>query len=73
MQVRTQVLTCFLLRQHGRSDGSTYHAVLYRLNGKQTSISFEHLPTAIKFRTLTDKFGPAKALEIKRPVRRYWT
>ena len=44
--------------------GSTYHAVLYRLDGKQTSTSFEDLPTATKFKNLADKFGPAKALEI---------
>jgi integrase len=52
------------LRTRSRKDGSTYHAVLYRLNGKQTSTSFEDLASATKFRHLADQLGPAKALEI---------
>lgn len=35
----------------------------YRLNGKQSSTSFEDLASATKFQKLVDKFGPAKALE----------
>jgi len=51
------------LRRGTRGDGSTYVQVLYRLNGKQSSTSFEDLASATKFQKLVDKFGPAKALE----------
>jgi hypothetical protein len=43
------------LRARNRTDGSAYYAVLYRLDGKQSSTSFKNL---------ADRFGPAKALEI---------
>ena len=46
-----------------RQGGSTYVQVLYRLNGKQSSSSFEDLASATKFQKLVEKFGPAKALE----------
>ena len=49
------------LRSGTRRDGSTYVQVLYRLNGKQSSTSFEDLASATKFQKLVDKFGPAKA------------
>jgi hypothetical protein len=45
-----------------RRDGSTYMQVLYRLDGKQSSTSFEDLASAKKFQKLVDQFGPAKAL-----------
>ena len=51
------------MRSGTRRDGSSYVQVLYRLNGKQSSISFEDLVSATKFQKLVDKFGPAKALE----------
>src|SRR5690349_10361215 len=51
------------LRCGTRKDGSTYVQVLYRLNGKQSSTSFEGLGSAMKFQKLVDKYGPAKALE----------
>jgi integrase len=51
------------LRRGTRRDGSTYVQVLYRLNGMQSSTSFEDLASATKFQKLVDKFGPAKALE----------
>jgi hypothetical protein len=51
------------LRRGTRRDGSTYVQVLYRLNGTQSSTSFEDLASATKFQKLVDKFGPAKALE----------
>ncbi|MGO9354998.1 MAG: tyrosine-type recombinase/integrase, partial [Mycobacterium sp.] len=51
------------LRTRSRRDGSIYHAVLYRLNGKQTSTSFHDYVSAARFRDLVDKIGPAKALE----------
>jgi hypothetical protein len=37
--------------------------VLYRINGKQSSTSFEDLASARKFQRIVEKFGPAKALE----------
>ncbi|KUI17414.1 integrase [Mycolicibacterium acapulense] len=51
------------LRARSRKDGSTYYSVLYRLNGRQTSTSFEDLTSAKKFRDLIDIVGPLKALE----------
>ena len=51
------------LRSGTRRDGSTYVQVLYRLDGKQTSTSFEDMASAAKFQKLAGKFGPAKALE----------
>ena len=45
-----------------RNDGSTYAQVLYRLDGKQSSTSFEDLASAKKFQKLVGQFGPAKAL-----------
>jgi hypothetical protein len=51
------------VRPGTRRDGSTYVQVLYRLDGKQSSTSFEELASAKKFQKLVDKFGPAKALE----------
>jgi hypothetical protein len=37
--------------------------VLYRLDGKQSSTSFEDLASAKKFQKLVDKFGTTKAFE----------
>jgi len=54
------------LRRGTCRDDSTYVQVLYRLNGKQSSTSFEDLASATNFQKLVDKFGPAKAL---RPCR----
>jgi hypothetical protein len=51
------------LRPGTRRDGSTYVQVLYRLDGKQSSTSFEDLASAQKFQKFVEKFGPAKALE----------
>lgn len=45
-----------------RKDGTSYVQVLYRLNGKQTSTSFQDLATARKFKDLVEKFGPQQAL-----------
>ncbi|ORB23366.1 tyrosine-type recombinase/integrase [Mycolicibacterium monacense] len=47
-----------------RKDGTGYVQVLYRLDGRQTSMSFEDLKSATKFKKLADRFGPAKALEV---------
>jgi hypothetical protein len=46
-----------------RADGSTYVQVLHRLNGKQSSTSFEDLASATRFQKFVDKFDPAKAGE----------
>jgi integrase len=51
------------LRNGKRRDGSSYVQVLYRLNGKQSSTSFEDLVSATRFKALVDRFGAAKALE----------
>jgi integrase len=51
------------LRGGTRKDGSTYVQVLYRVDGKQSSTSFEDMASAVKFQKLARKFGPAKALE----------
>ena len=45
-----------------RKSGTAYVQVLYRLNGKQTSTSFEDAASAAKFRDLVDAIGPVKAL-----------
>ena len=49
------------LRAGTRKDGSTYVQVLYRVDGKQSSTSFEDMASAVKFQMLARKFGPAKA------------
>lgn len=50
------------LRRVTRKNGTAYVQVLYRLDGKQTSTSFEDLATATKFQGLVEKFGPQQAL-----------
>jgi integrase len=50
------------LRNMTRKNGTAYVQVLYRLNGKQTSTSFEDASSAAKFRDLVDAVGPVKAL-----------
>ena len=45
------------LRTRRRKDDSVYFAVLYRLNGTQTSTSFEDFAAAARFRELVTKFG----------------
>ena len=52
------------LRIRQRSDGSTYTSVLYMLNGKQSSSSFNDHAEAVRFQELANKTSPAKALEI---------
>jgi hypothetical protein len=51
------------LRGGTRRDGSPYVQVLYRLDGKQSSTSFEVMASAQKFQKLVEKFGPTKPLE----------
>jgi hypothetical protein len=47
-----------------RKDGSRYLQVLYRVDGRQTSTSFEDPASATRFKELVDKYGPAKALQV---------
>lgn len=48
------------LRPGTRRDGSTYLQVRYRLEGKQSSTSFEDLASAQKFQKMIEKFGREK-------------
>ncbi len=52
------------LRIRQRKDGSTYTSVLYVLNGKQTSISFNDHAEALRFQELANRTSPAKAREV---------
>src|SRR5215472_5505944 len=54
------------VRARARKDGTEYYAVLYRLDGKQTSTSFEDLASASKFCDLATKYGPENALRTLR-------
>jgi len=54
------------LRVRQRKDGSSYTAVLYSLDGKQTSLSFNDHAEAVDFQKLANRVGPAKALEVWR-------
>jgi hypothetical protein len=54
------------LRVRLRKDASSYTAVLYKLNGKQTSSSFNHQQEAVTFQLLVNRVGPQKAIEIWR-------
>jgi hypothetical protein len=57
----------FRIRQ--RKDGSTYTSVLYTLEGKQTSSSFNDHREAVRFQQLVNRIGPAKALDVWRTER----
>ena len=50
------------LRRRVRAGGSESWSVLYRLDAKQSSISFEDFESADAFKKIADKFGPDKAL-----------
>jgi integrase len=52
------------IRVRQRKDGSTYTAVLYVLNGRQTSSSFNDHVEALRFQELANRTSPAKALEV---------
>ncbi|MFZ0226521.1 MAG: hypothetical protein WA488_02930 [Mycobacterium sp.] len=52
------------IRVRQRKDGSTYTAVLYTLNGKQTSSSFNDHAEAVRFQELANRTSPAKAVEV---------
>jgi hypothetical protein len=46
------------LRTRSRKDGTTYDAVVYRHDGRQTSTSFEDLTTARRSKDLVNVVGP---------------
>jgi integrase len=57
-------------RVRSRKDGSHYTSVLYVLDGKQTSSSFNDHQEAVNFQQLANRVGPAKAIEVWRVERR---
>ncbi|QFP94830.1 tyrosine integrase [Mycobacterium phage Marshawn] len=52
------------IRNGTRKDGSTYTQVRYRLNGKETSTSFDDGAHAVEFKRMVEQLGAAKALEV---------
>ena len=52
------------LRERQRKDGSVYWSVLYVLNGKQTSSSFNDPSEAVRFQELANRTSPARAVEV---------
>jgi hypothetical protein len=52
------------LRIRQRKDGTVYTSVLYVLDGKQTSSSFNDHAEALKFKDVCDRLGPAEARKI---------
>ena len=50
------------VRMRSRKDGTEYYAVLYRLDGKQSSLSFDDHLTASRFCEQANKFGVQNAL-----------
>jgi hypothetical protein len=52
------------IRARKKADGTPYWAVLYRLNGKQTSTSFGDFVEATQFREIANKHGIENALAV---------
>lgn len=50
------------IRRRPRADGSTTYAVLFTIDGRQTSVPFGDAAEAEKFRTLVDAVGGQRAL-----------
>lgn len=50
------------LRSRTRKDGTTGHSVLYTVDGRQTSVTFDNQADAEKFKLLVDTVGPSRAL-----------
>ena len=50
------------IRSRTRRDGSTGHAVLYAIDGRQTSITFDTIEAAEQFRDMVDKVGAHRAM-----------
>lgn len=51
------------LRKRARADGTVAYAVLYSLNGQQTSTTFDEEASAEQFRKAVDTIGAEKALK----------
>jgi integrase len=56
------------IKPRKRKDGSVYFAVLFRENGRQTSLSWDDYAEAEHCRKLIDQVGPEKAREIMKIV-----
>jgi len=56
------------LRIRTRKDGSTYTQCRFRIDGRETSVSYNDHAEALKLQKLIRKVGPAKALEIAKIV-----
>jgi integrase len=54
-----------------RKDGTTYTQVLFRLDGKQSSASFDDHAEALAFCALANRTNPAKAWEVWRAERQH--
>ncbi|BBX39615.1 tyrosine-type recombinase/integrase [Mycobacterium simiae] len=52
------------IRVRTRKDGTAYFSVLYTLDGKQTSSSFNDHAEALKFQDVCNRLGPAEARKI---------
>ena len=52
------------IKQRSRKDGSPYFDVMFRLDGRQRSVSFQTEAHAQKFRNLIELVGVAKAMEV---------
>ena len=52
------------VRLRTRKDRSAYTAVLFRLDGKQSLMSFDDHAKAVRFEDLVNQVGAAKALEV---------
>ncbi|WP_051407147.1 site-specific integrase [Nocardia sp. CNY236] len=52
------------IRTRVRKDGTSYHSILFRHHGTQSSRSFEDYREALKFKDLLDRVGPDRALDI---------
>jgi integrase len=50
------------IRSRTRRDGSTGHAVLYAIDGRQTSVTFDTIEAAEQFRDMVDKVGAHRAM-----------
>lgn len=50
------------MRIRTRKDGSTSYSVLFVVDGRQTSVTFDDEPTAEKFRGMVDSVGGKKAM-----------
>lgn len=52
------------IRARTRKDGSSYTAVLYVHNGKQSSSSFNDYTEALRFQDVCNRLGPGEALKV---------